>query len=194
MLRNVFVYAAFAFATLFGPLATAQTPAGGAPVASTSTSPTDLENYKLGASDKIRINVFGEEQLSGEFVVSDSGQLNLPLIGEIPAKGATITDLQSRIVAKLSDGYLKEPRVSVEVMNYRPFYIMGEVRKPGDYPYTSGLTVLNAVATAQGFTYRANTKKVFIRHAGDAKEEEQPLTSTTQVGPGDTIRIGERFF
>jgi polysaccharide export outer membrane protein len=194
MLRNVFVYAAFAFATLFGPLATAQTSTEGSPTASAPASPANLENYRLGASDKIRINVFGEEQLSGEFVVSDSGQVNLPLIGEIPAKGATITDLQNRIVAKLSDGYLKEPRVSVEVMNYRPFYIMGEVRKPGEYPYTSGLTVLNAVATAQGFTYRANTKKVFIRHAGDAKEDEQPLGSTTQVGPGDTIRISERFF
>ncbi len=82
----------------------------------------------------------------------------------------------------------------MEVLNYRPFYILGEVNKPGEYPYTNGLTVMNAVATAEGFTYRANTKRVFIKRADTSEEQEYPLNSTTPVAPGDTIRVAERFF
>jgi polysaccharide export outer membrane protein len=106
----------------------------------------------------------------------------------------TIPQFQKEVETALKNGYLKEPRVSVEVLNYRPFYILGEVTKPGEYPYTNGLTVQNAVATANGFTYRANTKKVFIKRADATEEREYPLTSNTQVAPGDTIRIAERFF
>ena len=84
--------------------------------------------------------------------------------------------------------------MSVEVLGYRPFYIMGEVNRPGEYPYSNGLTVLNAVATANGFTYRANKKRAFIRHAGAPDEQRTRLTGTTPVAPGDTIRIGQRFF
>ena len=110
------------------------------------------------------------------------------------AAGLTIPELQKAIETKLADGYLKEPKVSAEVLNYRPFYILGEVMKPGEYPYTSGLTVLNAVATAEGFTYRADTHKVYIKRATSLGEHEVPLTTATPVEPGDTIRIGERFF
>jgi len=150
--------------------------------------------YHLGAGDKLRIIVFGEESLSGEFFVSGGGKIAFPLIGDIDAAGVTIPDLQREIQTKLADGYLKEPRVSAEVLNYRPFYILGEVMKPGEYPYTNGLTVLNAVATAEGFTYRADTRKVFIKRATSLGEHEFPLTTATPVEPGDTIRIGERFF
>jgi polysaccharide export outer membrane protein len=150
--------------------------------------------YKLGADDKIRVITFGEEQLSGEFLISGSGKVSLPLVGEVQAAGMTIPEFQKEVETALKDGYLKEPHVSVEVLTYRPFYILGEVQKPGEYPYSNGLTVLNAVATANGFTYRANTKKVFIKRADSATEEEYPLTSTTPVAPGDTIRVSERFF
>ncbi len=192
MLRNSFICVMFALASVFGPMAAAQdtTPAATAPAAVARV----MDDYRLGAGDKVRVIVFGEEGLSGEFVVSDSGQISFPLIGDVPAKGASVSEFQDRLTTTLRQGYLKEPRVSIEVLNYRPFYIMGEVRKPGEYPYTSGLTVLNAVATAQGFTYRANMKKVFVRHPGDTKEQEEALTTTTVVGPGDTIRIAERFF
>jgi polysaccharide export outer membrane protein len=132
--------------------------------------------------------------LTGEFFVGGSGKVSLPLIGDVQATGLTVPQFQTAVEEALKQGYLKEPRVSVEVLTYRPFYILGEVTKPGEYPYTNGLTVQNAVATANGFTYRANTKKVFVRHAGSTKEDEVPLTSTTQVAPGDTIRIAERFF
>jgi protein involved in polysaccharide export with SLBB domain len=150
--------------------------------------------YKLGAGDKVRIIVFGEEALTGEFSVSGGGKIAFPLIGEITAAGVTLPDLQAAIAAKLADGYLKNPRVSAEVLNYRPFYILGEVMKPGEYPFTNGLTVQNAVATASGFTYRADTKKVYIKPAQELKEHVERLAPDLKVQPGDTIRIGERFF
>ena len=127
--------------------------------------------YRLGSGDKVRIIVFGESALTGEFVVSGTGTIALPLVGEIAAKGMTPTQLQSAVEGSLREGYLKEPRVSVEVLNYRPFYILGEVTKPGEYPYTNGLTVMNAVATANGFTYRADSKHVYIRRTGDTSEK-----------------------
>jgi polysaccharide export outer membrane protein len=153
-----------------------------------------VPTYRLGADDKIRVITFGEDSLSGEFLIGGSGKVSLPLVGEVKAAGLTIPEFQKEVEAALKDGYLKDPHVSVEVLTYRPFYILGEVQKPGEYPYSNGLTVLNAVATANGFTYRANTKKVFIKRADSTNEEAFPLTSTTPVAPGDTIRIGERFF
>lgn len=153
-----------------------------------------VPQYRLGSSDKIRVITFGEESLSGEFLIGGSGKVSLPLVGEVQAAGLTIPEFQTEVETALKNGYLKEPRVSVEVLTYRPFYILGEVQKPGEYPYSNGLTVLNAVATANGFTYRANSKRVFIKRTDSAAEEEFPLTSVTPVAPGDTIRIGERFF
>jgi polysaccharide export outer membrane protein len=151
--------------------------------------------YRLGAGDKVRVIVFGEESLTGEFdVPGGTGTISFPLIGDVQAGGLTVDQLETEIEAKLKDGYLKAPHVSIEVLNYRPFYILGEVTKPGEYPYTNGLTVLNAVATANGFTYRADTRRVFIKRANDPIEHQYPLSSMTAVAPGDTIRIRERFF
>ncbi len=151
-------------------------------------------DYLLGAGDKVRVTVYGEPDLSGEFFVTGSGLMSLPLIGEIKAGGLTVGQFQDAVQKSLSDGYLKEPRVSAEVLTFRPFYILGEVVKPGTYPYTAGLTVLNAVATAGGFTYRADKKSVYIKHSGETSEAKSALEPSTQVAPGDTIRIGERFF
>jgi len=155
----------------------------------------DRFEYRLGAGDKVRIMVFGEDSLSGEFLVpGGAGTISYPLVGDVQASGLSVAELQSEIATKLKDGYLKDPRISIEVLNYRPFYILGEVNKPGQYSYTNGLTVLNAVATANGFTYRANTHKVFIKRPNTPREVEYELKTTTLVEPGDTIRIGERFF
>ena len=171
------------------------TPASASTVAAAVTAPGRSSfEYKVGAGDKVRIIVFGEDALTGEFFVSGGGKIAFPLIGDIDVLGLTIPEIQAAVEAKLKDGYLKQPKVSAEVLNYRPFYILGEVMKPGEYPYTNGLTVLNAVATAQGFTYRADTKKVYIKRAATTAEDVQPLTPGTPVEPGDTIRIGERFF
>jgi polysaccharide export outer membrane protein len=153
-----------------------------------------IPDYRLGPNDKVRVITFGEDALTGEFSVSAAGNVSLPLVGDVAAVGLTVPEFQHRVEAALRNGYLKDPHVSVEVLTYRPFYILGEVTKPGEYPYTNGLTVLSAVATAEGFTYRANTKRVLIRRSDSNVEQEYPLTSTTPVAPGDTIRIRERFF
>ena len=182
---SVLTVIAFALVALLSTAAMAQP---------TSPEQRIIEEYRLGAGDKVRIITFGEEALTGEFLVGAAGTASLPLIGDVKAQGLTLAQFQQAVETALRAGYLKNPRVSVEVLNYRPFYILGEVNKPGEYPYTSGLTVLNAVATANGFTYRANTRKVFIKRADSAVEQSFPLTSTTLVAPGDTIRISERWF
>jgi len=153
-----------------------------------------LSSYKLGPADKVRVIVYGEESLSGEFVVSGAGKVSLPLIGEVLAAGLTLRQFQDEVQNALRAGYLKDPRVSAEVLNFRPYYILGEVASPGKYAYTDGLTVINAVAAAGGFTYRAKTSRVFIKRSSDQKEREYQLTGTTPVMPGDTIRVPERLF
>lgn len=163
-------------------------------LASPEEEQREVGEYRLGSGDRLRVIVFGEDMLSGEYTVDGSGAVSLPLIGEVRGGGLTLREFQRAVEAALSEGYLNDPRVSAEVLNFRPFYIMGEVREPGEYPYTSGLTVVNAVATAGGFSYRANTRRVFIKRAGSVAETEYPLTVNTPVQPGDTIRIAERFF
>lgn len=175
------------------------TACGSAPAASpnlTAAAPTadPDQGYQLGSGDKLRITTYGEADLTGEFVVGDRGSVSFPLVGEIPAAKRSVADFKASLVAALKDGYLQDPRMTVEVISYRPYYVLGEVTKPGEYPYSNGLTVLNAVAAASGFTYRANTKKVFIKRAGADAEQTLPLTANERVQPGDTIRIGERYF
>lgn len=169
-------------------------PVAGAADESVERSLSSLPAYHLGSGDKVRIIVYGEPTLTGEYSVSGSGTISFPLIGDVPAADRTIRELQSQIETKLSDGYLLKPQVSAEVLTYRPFYIMGEVNRPGEYPYSSALTVLKAVATAGGFTYRANSRRVYIKSGNASDERAYNLTSTTPVAPGDTIRIGERHF
>lgn len=150
--------------------------------------------YRLGAADKVRVTVFGEEALTGDFLVGGNGKISLPLIGETQAAGLTIAEFQAEVADALRQGYITAPRVNAEVLNYRPFYILGEVKTPGAYPYTNDLTVLNAVATAGGFTYRADLRRVFIKRGDSASDDEFALTTSTRVAPGDTIRIRERLF
>lgn len=153
-----------------------------------------VEEYTLGTGDKVRILVFNEPTLSGEFTVNSSGALSLPLVGDMPAVGKTIGSLKTQIEIGLANGYLREPKVSIDVLSFRPFYILGEVSKPGEYPFSSGLTVMNAVATAEGYTYRADKRVVHIRREGTTEERAYRLTPDLRVQPGDTIRIGERYF
>ena len=153
-----------------------------------------IEGYKLGPDDHVKVVVFGEDTLTGDFAVGSTGKISMPLIGDVRAAGLSVQELTAEIAKSLSDGYLKDPKVSVEIIVYRPFFILGEVNKPGTYPYTNALTIQNAVATAGGYTYRANTHRVFIKHEGDTQEREYPLSGTVPVAPGDTIRVGERLF
>ncbi len=156
-------------------------------------SATDVD-YRLAAGDKLRVTVFGHEDLSGEFEVNDSGQISMPLIDEVTASGSNITELEVKIVNALKPDYLVNPRVSIEVLGYRPFYIIGEVAAPGSYPYSSGMTLVNAVAVAGGFTYRARKGRVkIVRERGDVTVELE-ADLTTAVMPGDVIEVPERFF
>jgi polysaccharide export outer membrane protein len=155
---------------------------------------TNASEYKLGTGDKLRIIVFGEMDLSGEYTVDSIGFIRLPLVGEVRAVGSTVAEIERQIVSVLREGYLRDPRVSVEVLTFRPFYIIGEVMMPGQYAYTTDMSVLNAVAVAGGYTYRANQSRVFIRRNGDTEEQAAPADQTTKIGPGDIIRVSERFF
>lgn len=151
-------------------------------------------NYRLGAGDQIRVIVFGQPDLSGQFQVDGSGSVALPLVGNIPAGGISAGQLEKRIADKLSPDYLRDPRVSVEVMTYRPFYIVGEVKTPGNYPYTNGMTVINAVAMAGGFTYRARDDDFYITRASDPSKSNEEATQQTKVYPGDVVTVRERWF
>jgi polysaccharide export outer membrane protein len=155
---------------------------------------TGVPDYRLGVSDRIKVVVYNEPTLSGEFGVGANGSVALPLIGEVPASGRSVSDFAADARARFADGYLRVPKVSVEVTVFRPFFILGEIDTPGSYPYTVGLTATNAVATAKGFTPRANRDVVRIRRQGETKEVNYRLTPELLVYPGDTIRIGERFF
>ena len=135
-----------------------------------------------------------ETDLSGEFQVDDTGYVRLPLIGQVKAAGHTAFQLEGDVSVALNDGYLKNPRVNVEVSTYRPFYIIGEVNKPGEYPYESGLSLHGAVALAGGYTYRANDSNVYIRRVGSDGETSMRVTGQIKIYPGDVVRIPERFF
>jgi polysaccharide export outer membrane protein len=157
------------------------------------TAITD-DSYVLGTGDKVRLSVYREDDLGGDFAIDGTGILQLPLVGPIKAAGLSLHQVHDAIVEKLSDGYLKDPRVSLQVLNYRPFYILGEVNKPGEYPYENGMSVLTAVALAGGYTYRANDSKVYVRSQGQTTEREVKPESGERIQPGDVIRVKERFF
>ncbi len=150
--------------------------------------------YSLGAGDRVRVTVFGHEDLSGEFDVGAAGTIAMPLIGEMRAAGLTPQQLQAAITQALRPDYLKNPRVGVDVLNYRPFYIIGEVKEPGSYPYVSGMRIVNAIALAGGFTYRADTDDLLIQRAGDPSGAKLDADPDTVVLPGDVIEVPERYF
>lgn len=150
--------------------------------------------YRLGSGDRLRVNVFNEEELSGEYQVSGQGTISMPLIGEVRAQGRTVREFEETAETLYRNGYLRSPQITAEVLNFRPYYILGEVTNPAEYPYIEGLTVMNAIATAGGFSYRANRKIIVIKPADAAEELRIELRPDTPVMPGDTIRVLERFF
>lgn len=153
-----------------------------------------MTDYRLGSGDALRVIVFGEEQLSGEFRVDGSGKVAMPLIGEVPARDRTARELETDISKRLSQGYVKDAKVSVEVLNHRPFFILGEVRNPGQYQYVNGMTALSAVAMAGGYTYRAKEDFVLITRGSDPQKQLRRAPITTPVMPDDVLRIPERYF
>lgn len=149
--------------------------------------------YPLGAGDELAISVYDEEKLTGIYQIGQGGRLAFPLISSIDAAGLTPDQLAAALTNALGQGYIKDPRVTVDVKTYRPFFISGEVERPGRYPTLAGTTVLRAIATAGGPTYRADTKHVFLRR-GDGPETLVTLDTDLLILPGDIIRVGERYF
>lgn len=149
---------------------------------------------KLQAGEKIKVTVFGEDRLSGEYEIDPAGFVSLPLAGTVKAAGLSKPELEQELGKKFRGEYLRNPKVTVDVASFRPFYILGEVGKPGEYAYRSGLNVMSAAALAGGTTYRASRSTALIQHVGEEGFKEYPLSPTIPVLPGDLIRIPERYF
>ncbi len=149
---------------------------------------------KLQPGDKIKVMVYGESQLSGDYQLDQSGQISLPLAGTVRAEGLTQTELEQALSKKFRSEYLKNPKVTVTIATLQPYYIMGEVEKPGEFQYRSGLNVLTALAIAGGPTYRASRSTVQIQRRGETGMRDYPISASVPIFPGDVIRVPERYF
>ena len=166
-------------------------PAPSASAPSAKSGPGSSVRFAPG--DKIRVVVFGEDKFTGEYQIDTDGSVSMPLVGTIEVAGHTKPEVEQAVTNKLK-GSLRNPKVTVEVVSFRPFYILGEVQKPGEYPYRSGLNVLGAIAMAGGATYRANNWVVLIQRAGTEQFAEYPQSPSVAVFPGDVVRLQERIF
>jgi protein involved in polysaccharide export with SLBB domain len=176
-------------------LAPTNAPGGFRQGAAASPAGAKDPDYKLGANDRLRITVFGQPTLTGEYTLDGNGVLAFPLIGNVPANGVTTSQLQQSIAAKLEPDYLVNPNVSAEVITRRPFFVIGEVQKPGNYSYVTSLTAINAVAIAGGFTRRAKKNDFYIRRlAADGQAVRIEAHSGSVLQPGDTLEVRERLF
>jgi len=150
--------------------------------------------YRLDAGDKLRVVVYGQEGLTNTYAIDAGGSITMPLIGTVPARGRTSSELTSEISARLRNGFIRTPSVAVEIESYRPFFILGEVAAPGQYPYVPNLTVESAVAIAGGFSPRARRDTVTLTHADASATGRFVVPLGTSLGPGDTVLVGERWF
>jgi len=150
--------------------------------------------YLLGEGDRISIQVFDEPDLTMESLIGASGMISYSYLGDLQVAGKSSQQVENQITQLLQDGYLVNPSVNVTVLDYRPFFINGEVRSPGSYPYQPGLTLDKAIALAGGLTDRASTRKMFIQKAANSGQDEQKASMQTKVAPGDIISIKEGFF
>jgi polysaccharide export outer membrane protein len=164
-----------------------------APASYAAASPY-AQPYTLDAGDKLRIVVFGQDGISNAYIVDASGNVNLPLIGAVPARGSSTQQLSQRIAERLKQGYVREPHVTVEVETYRPFFILGEVTTPGQYPYVADMTVEKAIAIAGGFAPRAFKQTVELTHNAQGQQIKTGVPLSYPVRPGDTVLVKERWF
>ncbi len=150
--------------------------------------------YRLDAGDKLRVVVYGQEGLTNTYAIDAGGSITMPLIGSVPARGRTPAGLAAEITGKLRNGYIREPSVAVEIESYRPFFILGEVAAPGQYPYVPNMSVESAVAIAGGFSPRARRDRVTLTHTDSSGPTRVVVPLGTAVSPGDTVLVGERWF
>jgi len=176
------------------PIAVAAAPVAG-PVAYAAPAPAPHDvSYHLDAGDKLRVVVYGQEGLTNTYSISAGGTITMPLIGAVPARGRTPQGLAADITARLRNGFIREPSVAVEVESYRPFFILGEVQAPGQYPYVPNMTAESAVAIAGGFSPRARKDRVTITHTDAGGTSRVVVPPGTPISPGDTVLVGERWF
>jgi len=171
--------------------------AAAAPVAATPVAyvPAAPEGpYTLDSGDRLRIVVFGQDGLTNSYSVDASGHIAMPLIGPVSARGATTDELSRRIADKLRQGFIREPHVAVEIESYRPFFILGEVTQPGQYPYVANMTVETAVAIAGGFAPRAFRRTVIVSRVVEGQQMRVTVPVTYALRPGDTVNVQERWF
>ena len=165
------------------------------PATQSMGAPVNDAGYVLGNGDHVHVTVFGQKEMTGDYQVDGQGRIAFPLIGQVQAGGMSTGQLQQKIAAALTPDYIKDPHVSVEVLTYRPFYVIGEVTKPGSYPYVSGMTALNAIALAGGFTYRADQDTFEVtRYAKSGTSQHLKVKPDTPVQPGDVITVDESIF
>jgi len=170
-------------------------PAFATPMAVAYAEPAPTrEAYNLGPGDKLRIVVYGQEGLTNSYAIDAAGAITIPLIGSVPARGRTPAGLAAEITARLRNGFIREPSVAVEIESYRPFFILGEVQAPGQYPYVPNMTVESAVAIAGGFSPRAQRDQVTLTHTDASGAGRFVVPLGTPIGPGDTVFVGERWF
>ena len=150
--------------------------------------------YHLDAGDRLRVVVYGQEGLTNTYSISAGGTITMPLIGSVPARGRTPSGLASDIAARLRNGFIREPSVAVEIEAYRPFFILGEVQAPGQYPYVPNMTAESAVAIAGGFSPRARRDRVTLTHTDASGTSRVIVPPGTPISPGDTVLVGERWF
>lgn len=167
-------------------------PATQADLEATAAAATAAPRFQGG--EKIKITVYNEPSLSGEYDIDPNGVVSLPLAGTVKAIGLTQAQLEQNLARKFRSEYLRNPKVTVSIIQFRPIYIVGEVEKQGEYAFKPGLNVLTAMASAGGGTYRANRKYVLIQHFGETGMKEYPQSATTMILPGDLIKVPERYF
>ena len=180
-----------------GPVAvpvSAVAPAPVPPVILPGPAPGGEEPYPLDSGDRLRVVVFGQDGLSNTYIVDATGRIHMPLIGSVSARGCTTAQLARAIADKLRNGFVREPHVAVEVEIYRPFFILGEVVAPGQYPYVPNMTVETAVAIAGGFTPRAYRYDMEISRSASGVTARQKVPRIAPVRPGDTVTVLERWF
>jgi polysaccharide export outer membrane protein len=164
------------------------------PVVYAATPPTQDSVYRLDAGDKLRVVVYGQEGLTNSYAIGASGTITVPLIGSVPARGRTTAELAAEINARLRKGFIRDPSVAVEIESYRPFFILGEVAAPGQYPYVPNMSVESAVAIAGGFSPRARRDVVTLTHTDKSGAIRVVVPLGTPMSPGDTVLVGERWF
>jgi polysaccharide export outer membrane protein len=178
-----------------GPVATVQPQNDLDAMAYATPLPASYDRqYRLDAGDKLRVVVYGQEGLTNSYAIDAGGAITMPLIGSVAARGLTPSGLASHIAARLRDGYIREPSVAVEIETYRPFFILGEVAAPGQYPYVPNMSVESAVAIAGGFSSRAKRDAVTLTHTDQQGAIRTVVPLGTPLSPGDTVLVGERWF